>query len=128
VAQPQQNLDDAVGRYLATLQALWTAVVDVAALLQTEDLFGLVQDDGLEPVADVAGLVEVPGPGSCPPAAPPHLLKPDPTWPSAVPPAPPATAPPHEQPEPLPPPMKLPSPEETRTPPPRLRLEFGNDP
>jgi outer membrane protein, heavy metal efflux system len=44
VATAQQDLANTVTGYLSTLSAFWSAVVDVAALLQTTDLFQLVAD------------------------------------------------------------------------------------
>jgi cobalt-zinc-cadmium efflux system outer membrane protein len=83
VAQPQQNLDDAMGRYLNTLQALWTATVDVASLLQTEDLFSLAKDGVIEPIGNVSALTTT-VPASCQAASNPGLLKPDGRWRSPV--------------------------------------------
>jgi cobalt-zinc-cadmium efflux system outer membrane protein len=84
IVTPQQNLAGGIATYLSTLQGLWTAVVDVASLLQTDDLFGLVQGSCIEPMADLAGLVVVPPPGrSCRSGEDPRLLVPNPHWPSA---------------------------------------------
>lgn len=52
VVMAQQNLSTALATYLTTLGGLWQAVVDVAGLLQTDDLFGI----NPHPVADVPDL------------------------------------------------------------------------
>jgi len=49
----EQNLVSVIGPYIAVLGAQWQAVVDVANLLQTEDLF---QTNGVYPVAPVPDL------------------------------------------------------------------------
>ncbi len=49
----EQNLVSVIGPYITTLGAQWQAVVDVAALLQTEDIF---QTCGVFPVAPIPNL------------------------------------------------------------------------
>jgi outer membrane protein, heavy metal efflux system len=81
--QSEQNLVSVIGPYILALGAQWQAVVDVANLLQTEDLF---QTNGVVPVAPVPNLEELlrlpcchpcsPLPGSTVPGA-------DHTWPAA---------------------------------------------
>jgi cobalt-zinc-cadmium efflux system outer membrane protein len=109
----QQNLAGTVGTYLTTLGALWQAVVDVADLLQTDDLFQLKA--GPVPTQDVAAipaLEQLPGLPCCHPCAPLpglHHRVLDGTWPPAdpaasAPPAAPAPRPPLGLPAELPPP------------------------
>jgi cobalt-zinc-cadmium efflux system outer membrane protein len=83
VITAEQNLVSVIGPYITALGAQWQAVVDVAGLLQTEDLF---QANGVFPVAPVPNLealLQLPCchpcstlPGSIVPA-------PDFTWPAA---------------------------------------------
>lgn len=60
VSTAQQNLVNAVNSYLVTLGTLWTAVVDVAGLLQTDDLFAGGKTECLEAVPDLEQLLRVP--------------------------------------------------------------------
>jgi cobalt-zinc-cadmium efflux system outer membrane protein len=79
----EQNLVSVIAPYLAALGAQWQAVVDVANLLQTEDLF---QADGVFPVApipDLEHLLQLP---CCHPCSPlPNSTAPnvDQSWPPA---------------------------------------------
>jgi cobalt-zinc-cadmium efflux system outer membrane protein len=70
----QQTLASTVNTYLVTLGDFWNAVVDVAALLQTDDLFPLTAPECFPDGG--------PGPAPLPP---PGLFRPDPTWPPAAP-------------------------------------------
>jgi cobalt-zinc-cadmium efflux system outer membrane protein len=54
--QSEQNLVSVIGPYILALGSQWQAVVDVANLLQTEDLF---QTNGVFPVAPVPNLEEL---------------------------------------------------------------------
>jgi cobalt-zinc-cadmium efflux system outer membrane protein len=72
----QQTLASAVGIYVNTLGDFWSAVVDVAALLQTDDVFQLAQPECVLPVPDLERM-------TCPPLPPP--LRADPVWPPAAP-------------------------------------------
>jgi cobalt-zinc-cadmium efflux system outer membrane protein len=56
----QQNLANFVMSYVTALGAQWTAVVDVANLLQTEDLFQVGQTEKVEPVPDLEHLTPLP--------------------------------------------------------------------
>ncbi len=60
VVVAQQSLASTVTSYLSTLGALWTAVVDVATLLQTEDLFQAAATEQLHPVPDLEHLTPLP--------------------------------------------------------------------
>ena len=44
VVTAQQTLTATINNYLSALSAQWTAVVDVAHLLQTDDLFGVAEE------------------------------------------------------------------------------------
>jgi cobalt-zinc-cadmium efflux system outer membrane protein len=56
----QQLYAGNVSNYLTTLGQLWTAVVSVADLLQTDDLFQLAQPEALTPVHDLRQLMPLP--------------------------------------------------------------------
>jgi cobalt-zinc-cadmium efflux system outer membrane protein len=70
----QQTLSADVTAYLGILGSLWSSVVSVADLLQTDDLFQLAQPKGLPPLPDFEQLLQWPcchkcpvnGAGSCP--------------------------------------------------------------
>jgi cobalt-zinc-cadmium efflux system outer membrane protein len=64
----QQNLTGAVATYITTLGQLWQAVVDVADLLQTPDLFGI--QTPTEKVAEIPDLEKLPGLPCCHPCSP----------------------------------------------------------
>ena len=49
----QQALATSVGQYLATLGSLWTSVVSVADLLQTDDLFQLGKPMAVDPIPEL---------------------------------------------------------------------------
>ena len=54
VVTAQQSLAGLVSSYLTTLSDQWTAVVDIAALLQTSDLFQIQQTDEVAPGSECA--------------------------------------------------------------------------
>jgi outer membrane protein, heavy metal efflux system len=56
VITAQQTLATTITSYLVTLGSAWTAVVDVANLLQTPDLFQLGQEQCVAPVPELAPL------------------------------------------------------------------------
>jgi cobalt-zinc-cadmium efflux system outer membrane protein len=62
VSTAQQNLANAVNNYLSGLSTLWGGVVDIAGLLQTDDLFGTTKTDCLEPLPDLDALLKAPCP------------------------------------------------------------------
>jgi cobalt-zinc-cadmium efflux system outer membrane protein len=64
----QQNLIGAVTTYITTLGQMWQAVVDVADLLQTPDLFGV--QTPTEKVAEIPDLEKLPGLPCCHPCSP----------------------------------------------------------
>ena len=53
VVSSQQTLVSLIGNYLAALNDQWTAVIDIANLLQTPDLFQTHAVDHVEPIPDV---------------------------------------------------------------------------
>jgi cobalt-zinc-cadmium efflux system outer membrane protein len=85
ISTAQQNLATSLATYLTTLAALWTAVSDVAGLLQTDDLFQVAAGQCPAPLPDLDHLAylacshpcsPLPGPinganGAWPPAEPP---------------------------------------------------------
>ncbi len=64
----QQTLAGYTSAYIIALGAQWTAVVDVANLLQTDDLFGLGPSEPVVPVPDLEHLPPPCGPSAGPPA------------------------------------------------------------
>jgi cobalt-zinc-cadmium efflux system outer membrane protein len=105
ISTAQQNLATGITTYLATLGTLWTAVVDVADVLQTDDLFKLADGQCPAPVPDLGQLLELPCSHPCSPLQDPALKGADPSWPSAPP-------PPHP-----PAPPEMPKPSEEKAPP-----------
>jgi cobalt-zinc-cadmium efflux system outer membrane protein len=75
VVTAQQTLAGYITTYITALGAQWAAVVDVANLLQTDDLFGLGQTEQFAPIPDLERLL----PESCPPMPPlpPHRAGPE---------------------------------------------------
>jgi cobalt-zinc-cadmium efflux system outer membrane protein len=103
----QQNLAGSIASYVTTLGALWQAVVDVADLVQTKDLFGL--GESTQPVPEIPDLEALPSLPCCHPCSPlpgAHHKVADGEWPSAESGAPRA-APPEKLPT-LPAPKPLP--------------------
>jgi cobalt-zinc-cadmium efflux system outer membrane protein len=100
ISTAQQNLATSVTAYLQALAAQWQAVVDIAALLQTEDLFQTgrepVPTECLPPLPDLDRLLPLLCQHPCSPV--PSALRGtvDPTWPPAFP-----------APEPIPPPREV---------------------
>lgn len=90
VVTAQQTLAGVVTTYVSTLGAMWTGVVDVANLLQTNDLFQVgalaLPTACVAPVPDVAQLLSLPCCHPCNPL-PDRALKetPDATWPEPMP-------------------------------------------
>jgi cobalt-zinc-cadmium efflux system outer membrane protein len=68
--------------YLTTLGAMWTAVVDVANLLQTEDLFQVSEKVDVPPIPE---LPRLPCCHLCSPLRDPALYGRDAPWPPAAP-------------------------------------------
>ena len=103
----QQNLAQAVGTYIATLGFLWQAVVDVADLLQTKDLFGAqTPTEAVPEIPDLEKLPVLPCRHPCSPVPDGHRTAVDADWPVAAPlPAEPRTDEPAET---LPPPKPIP--------------------
>ncbi len=60
VVTGQQTLATYIGNYITALGAQWQAVVDVANLLQTDDLFQGGPQEGMEPVPDLRFLPPLP--------------------------------------------------------------------
>lgn len=93
----QQTLAGYISAYVTALGAQWTAVVDIANLLQTDDLFGMGPN---EPVAPVPDLGHLPPPCGPPVGPPPGAPVPpgEPTPPGPLPPPPQAFVPPASRP------------------------------
>ena len=89
ISTAQQNLAASVAGYLQALAAQWQAVVDIAALLQTEDLFQVgvepVPTECLPPLPDFDRLLPLPCQHPCSPVPPALRGTVDPTWPPAFP-------------------------------------------
>jgi cobalt-zinc-cadmium efflux system outer membrane protein len=80
----QQNLSAAVGTYITTLGQLWQAVVDVADLLQTKDLFGMKMPTQPVPeIPDLEKLPPLPCHHPCSPLPDAHQRVIDGAWPNA---------------------------------------------
>src|SRR5262249_16700663 len=84
VVSAQQTLAAVVTAYVTTLGATWTAVTDVANLLQTNDLFQTGQEH-VTPVPDLERLGPLPCCHPCSPLPDPGLKGGDGTWPRAAP-------------------------------------------
>jgi cobalt-zinc-cadmium efflux system outer membrane protein len=62
----QQALTSSVSTYLGILGSLWSSVVSVADLLQTDDLFGLAHAEELPEIPDLEHLLPLPCSHECP--------------------------------------------------------------
>jgi cobalt-zinc-cadmium efflux system outer membrane protein len=82
IVNAQQLLATTIQTYLTVLGSMWTAVVDVANLLQTEDLFQVKEHLDIAPVPDLPPL---PCRHPCSPLQDSSLLGADPRWPAAAP-------------------------------------------
>jgi cobalt-zinc-cadmium efflux system outer membrane protein len=71
--------------YTAALAAQWTAVVDIASLLQTNDLFDILDEQCVGAVPDLRRLPPLPCCHPCSPVQDPSLRGADPSWPPALP-------------------------------------------
>jgi cobalt-zinc-cadmium efflux system outer membrane protein len=85
ISTAQQNLATSLATYLTTLGALWQSVSDVAALLQTDDLFQLAAGQCPAPVPDLQHLADLPCTHPCSPLPGP-IKGANGFWPPAVPP------------------------------------------
>jgi cobalt-zinc-cadmium efflux system outer membrane protein len=101
IINAQQTLGTAIATYVTTLTALWTAVSDMASLLQTDDLFQTAPPHCLLPVPDFVALLQLPCSHRCSPLQDPALKGVAAGWPAVSPgeqpaptspPAPPAAA------------------------------------
>jgi cobalt-zinc-cadmium efflux system outer membrane protein len=99
VSTAQQNLSASVAAYLQALAARWQAVVEIAALLQTEDLFRVGEEPApaecLPPLPDLEKLLPLPCSHPCSKVPPEARETVDPDWPAALP-GPEIPSPPHE--------------------------------
>jgi len=88
IVTAQQTLATSLATYVMTLGAQWQAVVDLANLLQTNELFGTEDGRAAEqvaPLADVEHLLELPCCHPCNPLPDPTLKGADGRWPPAAP-------------------------------------------
>lgn len=84
----QQNLAQAVATYLKTLGNQWQAVSEISGLLQTFDLFSIVeQSDSVAPLQDLYPVTPTPCCHPCSPLPNMHRMLMDVLWPSAEKPA-----------------------------------------
>ncbi len=88
----EQALVGVITNYLNVLREQWAAVVEVAGLLQTDDLFQLSDGEQRMPVPDLEQLLPLCCQHPCSPVCDPRLFGGDGAWPPAFPPAPPAPA------------------------------------
>jgi cobalt-zinc-cadmium efflux system outer membrane protein len=83
----QQNLSNAVVTYVQTLGQAWQAVVDVADLLQTDDIYRagdyVFPTECVAPLPDIGALPALPCCHPCSPLQDPALKGADGQWPSA---------------------------------------------
>jgi cobalt-zinc-cadmium efflux system outer membrane protein len=79
----QQNLAQAIGSYITSLGNLWQAVVDVADVLQTFDLFAV--EGAKHPVPEIPDLGKLPCCHPCSPLPGAHQRPVDGDWPAAIP-------------------------------------------
>jgi cobalt-zinc-cadmium efflux system outer membrane protein len=94
VINAQQVLVTLIQSYLTALGATWTSVVDVANLLQTDDLFQITEKQEVAPIPE---LHRLPCCHPCSPLRDPSLYGGNGPWPPAEPKAPSSTAPPDLQ-------------------------------
>jgi cobalt-zinc-cadmium efflux system outer membrane protein len=87
VVVAQQNLANSVTQYVTTLGALWQAVVDVADVAQTDDLFQV--NGAAVPTECVGPLPQLPCYHPCSPLQDPALKGDQGPWPAGAPAAPP---------------------------------------
>ena len=91
VVTAQQTLAGVITTYVGALGDTWTAVVDVANLLQTNDLFQMGEEltakDCVSPVPDLEHLPPLPCFHPCSPVPDPGLKGADGHWPVALPPS-----------------------------------------
>lgn len=81
VVVSEQSLVTQVGGYLGNLRDMWTAVVDIAALMQTNDLF---QNCEREELPNLSQILPIGEPAWCSPLDDPVLRTADGAWPSAL--------------------------------------------
>jgi len=77
----EQSLVSLVQNYIGSLHDMWFAVVDVASLLQTPDLFQVEDTYPVAPIPDLDQLFNLPCLHPCNPIRDPKLLKGDGSWP-----------------------------------------------
>lgn len=82
VVSAQQTLAAAITTYISTLGDVWTSVVDVANLLQTDDLFQVTNEQQMQAVPTLDHLMPLPCCHPCSPLPDPQLKAADPTWPA----------------------------------------------
>jgi outer membrane protein, heavy metal efflux system len=85
VVNAQQALGSGIATYITTLGAMWTAVTDVANLLQTDDLFAGSQGQCVGTLPDLGPLFQLPCVHPCSPLPDPALKGADRQWPALEP-------------------------------------------
>ncbi len=78
----EQTLANLLTGYLGVLRDQWDAVVDLAGLLQTNDLFQIEEQEPVAPIPDLCDLAPAP---ACSPLRDPALRRADTSWPPALP-------------------------------------------
>jgi cobalt-zinc-cadmium efflux system outer membrane protein len=84
VVNAQQTLATTINAYIAALAAQWQAVTDLAALLQTDDVFSLGAGECMAPIPDLEHLPPLPCSHPCSPLPEAALHTVDGNWPPAV--------------------------------------------
>jgi cobalt-zinc-cadmium efflux system outer membrane protein len=82
IVNAQQTLATAIANYITTLTALWTAVSDMAGLLQTDDLFAVGGQHCLASGPDLAEQLQLPCYHPCSPLPDPALKGAAAGWPA----------------------------------------------
>jgi outer membrane protein, heavy metal efflux system len=89
VVVAQQFLTTSIASYIANLQGMWQAVVDVTDFIQTNDMFRMGQEalptEPLPPPPNLEQLKPLLPTHPCSPIPEPHLRGGDGTWPEAIP-------------------------------------------
>jgi cobalt-zinc-cadmium efflux system outer membrane protein len=83
IVNAQQILASTVTTYVSVLGGAWAAVVEVAGLLQTNDLFQVADEHCVAPVPALDQLLELPCCHPCSPVRDPALRQADGSWPAA---------------------------------------------
>jgi cobalt-zinc-cadmium efflux system outer membrane protein len=81
IINAQQILANTITTYVTVLGGAWTAAVDVAGLLQTNDIFQIAEEQCVAPVPELDELLKLPCCHPCTPLPDPKLKGLEPSWP-----------------------------------------------